>query len=1557
LYTYHHNAFGAGSVTAGSFATAYPAEYSNAYFFGDYVQNWIKIMRVNENDYCVTDANHNCTSIEDFIPDAGGPVEIVTGPDGNIYYLAIYTGELNRILYTNGNHQPVALIHASATSGATPLPVDFSSAGSTDPDAADVLSYSWNFGDGTPVSNVANPSHIYQNAGTYTAVLTLSDGKGGVNIKSISIAAGNQAPVATITSPLTGSLYLPNQTIQLSGSGFDPEEGALSGANLSWDVLLHHNTHTHTLYTKANGNALTGTNPSFLADDHQATDIYLEVKLTATDSAGLTNTKSINLYLNNSGANVAGNLILNPSVETNGTAGRPEHWNQGGYGNNGRSFTYPVPGFVGDKAIKLDMLSYVDGDAKWFPDPMYVVPGATYHFSDSYKSTAPSYVTVQFSCNNGQYDYQQILSLPSTADTWQQSSGTFDVLPSDVCFGQYPVAVSVFHQMRSTGSLTLDNYTLMLNDVQAPTVSVTAPTNGQTISAPVTVTADAADNIGVLHVHFFVDGTEVGQDQSAPYTVELNPIAFSNGSHTITAQAHDFVGNLTMSAPVVITVANQRGVNLIQNPSFEISGGLDPAYWFRGGYGSVTPTFTYPIEGADGTQSKGAQVSFVTPSDGDAKWYFSDVPVTPGQYYAFEDKYKSDVQSFVNIRYTFANNSVIYVPVVTLPASSTWQSYSTGFIVPEGVVSLTIFHFIQAAGSLAVDDYSLIHTDNPNAFSEGMVSLTFDDGWNSIFENAIPILDAAGLKSTQYVVSGQLTGTTALNLFPNPSLEIPSDHNAPLHWLSASSGNNNAVFSYEGVEGVEGPGSSAVKTQITSYVDGDAKWFVEDIPVTPEQDYVYSEKYKSDTESSIVVRYTMTDNSFVYDTIATLPASDPAGEWKSVSYVLLIPNHAQSLTVFHVLESVGTLYTDDFSFTSDTEGRVNISDVLAAKANGHDIAAHSRTHPSLLGVSAAQLPGELGGSKSDFIGLGLGSPDNFAYPYGDYNASIKQAVHDAGFGGARGVDRGFNLKNTDRYALKIQQIDATTQLSQIRSWIDTATSTKTWLILMFHQVDESGAAYSVTPATLQGMVDYLSGNNVPVVTVSQGLTAMDAGTPINPDTEAPIITALGPLSVTVRQGSVYHDLSATAVDAIDGNLTNAIVVTSNVNTAVVGTYQVRYNVEDAAHNHAIEVVRTVRVTDSLIPIIADHANVSALATSTAGAYVDYGVPVVTDNVDAPSSALCTPTTGSLFPIGVTNIICSASDAEGNHATPTQFTVTVLDLAISAQLNSRTTVNEVTINWTTNHAATSRVLYDTVSHSDADTALASGPNYGYRFSTSEDGTMVTDHSVMVTGLSGGTTYYFRTVSHGSPEVYGPETTVTTNIAQSAPAPSGGGGGGGGGGGIAFSTYSVRINNNAATTNSQNVSLSLTTIGGLDQMWVSNTNTFETGNWVPFKSSYPWSLTSGPGVKTVFVRFGTGSTTNVTAQASIRLVDGGQVVEVTPTVLGASRYNFTRTLILGSRGDEVMELQKRLATEGLYTGPVTGYFGPLTETAVKAYQTKNGLDPAGIVGPKTRAVLNK
>lgn len=67
-------------------------------------------------------------------------------------------------------------------------------------------------------------------------------------------------------------------------------------------------------------------------------------------------------------------------------------------------------------------------------------------------------------------------------------------------------------------------------------------------------------------------------------------------------------------------------------------------------------------------------------------------------------------------------------------------------------------------------------------------------------------------------------------------------------------------------------------------------------------------------------------------------------------------------------------------------------------------------------------------------------------------------------------------------------------------------------------------------------------------------------------------------------------------------------------------------------------------------------------------------------------------------------------------------------------------------------------------------------------------------------------------------------------------------------------------------------------------------------------------------------------------------------------------FTQYLSLGSEGAEVTALQKKLTTLGFYSGSITGYFGPLTEAAVKAYQTARGISPLGFVGPSTRTALN-
>jgi len=79
------------------------------------------------------------------------------------------------------------------------------------------------------------------------------------------------------------------------------------------------------------------------------------------------------------------------------------------------------------------------------------------------------------------------------------------------------------------------------------------------------------------------------------------------------------------------------------------------------------------------------------------------------------------------------------------------------------------------------------------------------------------------------------------------------------------------------------------------------------------------------------------------------------------------------------------------------------------------------------------------------------------------------------------------------------------------------------------------------------------------------------------DTTAPVIKLLGQSPLTIAQGSSYADAGATASDNIDGDITSNIIVGSNVNTSMLGSYMVNYNVSDAAGNVAVTVIRTVNV--------------------------------------------------------------------------------------------------------------------------------------------------------------------------------------------------------------------------------------------------------------------------------------------------------------------------------------------------------------------------------------------
>lgn len=275
---YHKVAPGGGAMIAGAFysGTVYPEAYRNALFMVDYTRMWMK--------YATFDAQGQPT-LHDFGTEVSdnnsGPVQIISGPDTNIYYVVIGNapdkGEVRRLRYTAaGNSPPVAHMDVSVVEGALPLPVHFSALDSTDPDGQ-ALTYTWDFGDGTTSTEIS-VTHTYVTRGNFTARLLVSDPLSATSQTDAMISAGNFTPHISITSPLSGSLFSVNQTISYTAVATDVEDGDISG-QIEWEGVLHHNLHTHPDFL-----VNVGASGTFTFTDH-GDNIFLELCAQVDDSA------------------------------------------------------------------------------------------------------------------------------------------------------------------------------------------------------------------------------------------------------------------------------------------------------------------------------------------------------------------------------------------------------------------------------------------------------------------------------------------------------------------------------------------------------------------------------------------------------------------------------------------------------------------------------------------------------------------------------------------------------------------------------------------------------------------------------------------------------------------------------------------------------------------------------------------------------------------------------------------------------------------------------------------------------------------------------------------------------------------------------------------------------------------------------------------------------------------------------------------------------------------------------------------------------------------------
>jgi hypothetical protein len=92
-------------------------------------------------------------------------------------------------------------------------------------------------------------------------------------------------------------------------------------------------------------------------------------------------------------------------------------------------------------------------------------------------------------------------------------------------------------------------------DNTPPTIAITTPLAGSTVESTITVAASAADNVDVVGVQFFLDGSLLGSEiPDPPYSTLWDTTTASLGSHTLTARARDVANNSTTSAPISVTV-------------------------------------------------------------------------------------------------------------------------------------------------------------------------------------------------------------------------------------------------------------------------------------------------------------------------------------------------------------------------------------------------------------------------------------------------------------------------------------------------------------------------------------------------------------------------------------------------------------------------------------------------------------------------------------------------------------------------------------------------------------------------------------------------------------------------------------------------------------------------------------------------------------------------------------------------------------------------------------------------------------------------------------------
>lgn len=252
-----------------------PAGFVGKYFFADYCSNWVRVL------------DPAAGTAADFASGLAAPVDLDVGPDGHLYVLAHGDGTIVRIRPASGQAPQITTQPQNARV-AVGQPATFSVGAS----GAAPLAYQWQrngaaIAGATAATYTLSAAAAADSGATFRAVVSNAAGSATSAGATLTVVAGTP-PVPTITLPASGATYAAGQVLQYAGTATDAQDGTLPASAFTWEIVFHHDTHTHPFVAPTTG--VTSGSATIPTRNETSDNVWYRVHLTVKDSTGLTAT-------------------------------------------------------------------------------------------------------------------------------------------------------------------------------------------------------------------------------------------------------------------------------------------------------------------------------------------------------------------------------------------------------------------------------------------------------------------------------------------------------------------------------------------------------------------------------------------------------------------------------------------------------------------------------------------------------------------------------------------------------------------------------------------------------------------------------------------------------------------------------------------------------------------------------------------------------------------------------------------------------------------------------------------------------------------------------------------------------------------------------------------------------------------------------------------------------------------------------------------------------------------------------------------------------------------